>query len=84
MWCCKFANNDSFTNCLSLSYRFRLSLCFYKAITSAESFEHFCFLSVVKSSGASLFQDASLVTIMSRSSKMFTDSDYTSDTVILK
>ena len=64
MWCCKLANNDSFTNCLSLSYRFRLSLCFFKAITSAESFEHFCFLSVVKSSGASLLQNASLLIVI--------------------
>ena len=33
-------------------------------------FEHFCFISVVKSSEASALQDASLVTIMSRSLKM--------------
>ena len=63
-------------NCLSLSCCFRLSVCSFKAIISAESlFEHFCFLSVVKPSEASVLQDAYFVTIMWRYSKMFTDID---------
>ena len=47
-WYCKFANNDSMINCLSLNCCFRLPIRSFKVITSAESlFEYFFFLSIV-------------------------------------
>ena len=74
--CCIFANNDSMINCLSLSCRFRLSICSFKAVTSAELlFEHFYSVWVVTISGVSVLQDAPFITIGSRSSKILTDSD---------
>ena len=63
-------------NCLYLSCRFRLSICSFRAVASAELlFQHFYSVWVVKISGVSVLQDAPFITIGSRSSKMLTDSD---------
>ena len=71
-WCCKFANNDSMIqgfNCLFMSCCFRLSICSFKALISRELlFQHFCSVSIVKSWGVPVLQDASFVKIVSRDS----------------
>ena len=63
-------------NCLFLSCHFRLFIFSFKAVTIAQLlFKHFYSVSVVKSSGVSLLEDAPFVTITSRYLKMLTNSE---------
>ena len=71
-WCCKFAYNDSMIDYLSLS-------CIYMFFQSSNQFRIivwvFLFLISCKISETSVLQDPPFVTIVSRYSKMLTDSE---------